>query len=144
MRIWRISEHADLSGRGGELYAARWNHAGDAIVYCADHPSTAMLEILVNADPEDLPGSYQLLEIELPDELEIETAKLAGDWQDDQSVSRRFWRAFQLERRAPVLCVPSVVMPRARNFLVNPRLEACARIVIVSATRFSIDPRFLR
>lgn len=66
MRIWRISEFADLSGRGGLAVAGRWNHRGTAIVYCSDHPATCMLEVLVNFEPADIPISYQLLEIETP------------------------------------------------------------------------------
>lgn len=144
MRIWRISEYADLTGRGGELFAARWNHAGDAIVYCADHPSTALLEIMVNSDPEDLPETYQLLEIEFPDDLPSESAVLPEGWGEDVSLTRDRWRVFVAADRAAALNVPSVVMPRARNVLVNPRHAASARIEIVSAARFSFDPRFRR
>lgn len=144
MRLWRISEHADLSGHGGELFAARWNHRGDAIVYCSDHPSTALLEILVNADPEDLPETYRLLEIDLPDDLGVETAEPEEGWRDDVSITREFWRGFAAQGRAPVLRVPSVVMPRAVNFLINPRHAASRLIAIASSDRFAFDPRFRR
>jgi RES domain-containing protein len=54
MRIWRISNFADLSGRGGMLIDGRWNRRGTPIVYCTDHPSTALLEILVHATRETM------------------------------------------------------------------------------------------
>ena len=68
MQVWRISAFADLSGRGGLTYAARWNHRGTPIVYASDHVSTALLEMLVHADLELLPDTYQLLEIVIPED----------------------------------------------------------------------------
>ncbi len=47
------------------------------VVYCADHPATALLEILVHVDAEDLPPAYQLLEIEVPDTHSYHRSRLA-------------------------------------------------------------------
>jgi RES domain-containing protein len=69
MFLWRISKFADLSGKGGELVSGRWHDKGHPIVYCADHPSTALLEMIVHMNPVNIPESYQLLKIECPDEL---------------------------------------------------------------------------
>ena len=63
-------------GLGGAYSASRWNHLGRRIVYCAEHPALAMLEMLVHFDLEDLPQTYQLLEIDVPDGLVAEPVDL--------------------------------------------------------------------
>ncbi|MEL6415993.1 MAG: RES family NAD+ phosphorylase, partial [Pseudomonadota bacterium] len=121
MNIWRISEYASLKGRGGELYEGRWNYQGDAIVYCCEHAAHSMLEILVNADPSLLPSSYQLLTIHVPDGVSREAAKLPKGWHQDRDETRAHWRSFWQQNRAALLRVPSVIMPHAYNWLINPK-----------------------
>lgn len=71
MNLWRISKFADLSGRGGLLAEGRWHHKGIPVVYCCDHPSTALLEVLVHMNRWRIPPSFQLLRIECPDDVTI-------------------------------------------------------------------------
>lgn len=71
MNLWRISKFADLSGRGGLLADGRWHRKGIPVVYCCDHPSTALLEILVHMNRWRIPPSFQLLRIECPDDVTI-------------------------------------------------------------------------
>ena len=75
MRIWRISNHADLTGIGGLKVAGRWHEKGRQVVYAADHPSTALLETLVHLeiDLEDVPENFQLIEIDVATALQIDT-----------------------------------------------------------------------
>tara|TARA_Y100000815_G_scaffold150594_2_gene136629 strand:+ start:126959 stop:127393 length:435 start_codon:yes stop_codon:yes gene_type:complete len=141
--IWRISDHATLNGRGGEIASGRWNHSGTRIVYCTDHPSTAMLEILVNIDAEDLPDSYQLLEIEIPDTLAPVSPDLPDGWRDDQQLSRDAFERFCEAAESPIMTAPSVVMPHAFNHLINPRHPDAGSITIKNALRHPLDPRFL-
>lgn len=144
MRAWRISNHADLSGIGGKYAAGRWNHLGTGIVYCADHPALAMLEILVHLDPEDLPDSYRLIEIEIPDKVTVIKAELPERWAEDVTLTRDRFEAFRNEARAAVLSVPSVVMPHCRNLLINPQHPEHDNIAIVSSDRHLLDARFRR
>ncbi|MEO1141545.1 MAG: RES family NAD+ phosphorylase, partial [Pseudomonadota bacterium] len=76
MRIWRISNYAELSGQGGKNSAGRWNHLGRRIVYCSDHPSTCLLELLARFDPDIIPVTYQMLEISVPEKFDIGEVKL--------------------------------------------------------------------
>ena len=71
MRLWRISNHASLSGDGGLYASGRWHTRGRRVVYLADHPASALLEVMVHLeiDAEDLPTHYQLLGVEVPDGL---------------------------------------------------------------------------
>jgi len=71
MRLWRISKHGDLSGRGGLLVDGRWHRKGTQVVYCCDHPSTALLEILVHMDKSRIPADFQLLGLDCPEDLNV-------------------------------------------------------------------------
>ncbi|WP_244609078.1 RES family NAD+ phosphorylase [Bradyrhizobium sp. SUTN9-2] len=79
MRIWRISNFDDLSGIGGLKADGRWHDRGRHVVYAADHPASALLEVMVHLeiDVEDLPTSYQLLRIDVPDNLAVEKVSLS-------------------------------------------------------------------
>ncbi|HMQ58602.1 MAG TPA: RES family NAD+ phosphorylase [Rhizobiaceae bacterium] len=143
MRLWRISNHADLNGRGGELAAGRWNDKGQRIVYCSDHLSTAMLEILVHVDREDIPDSYQLLEISVPDNVKPVTIEPPAGWRDNPAITRAIWTRHVGESAGAVFAVPSAIMPFATNYLLDPAHRDHAKIVIVSATSHFIDRRFL-
>lgn len=91
MEIWRISNYADLSGIGGVRAAGRWHSQGRRIVYLADHPSSALLEMLVHMDRDLIPPTYQLLRIDIPPDMKIEVvtaSDLAGNWRTDTMTSR--------------------------------------------------------
>jgi len=144
MRIWRISNYADLSGRGGTLVDGRWHRKGIPVVYCTDHPSTALLEILVHATLSTIPDTYQLIEIDVPDDVAVADADLPENWRDDQGATREIGTAFLDRREAALLRVPSVVMPKAENLLLNPLHETARRIAIAATYRYPFDSRLLR
>lgn len=143
MHVWRISGYADLEGKGGLNFASRWNHVGQTIVYTADHPSTALLEILVNADLEDLPENYQLLKILIPDTTSIKIADLKTDWQNDNQYTRDFWSNFCANESEAILKVPSVITPYTFNYLINPSKVGEYNIQIEKTEIHSHDRRFL-
>ncbi len=144
MRAWRISNHADLSGLGGKYKAGRWNRLGTPIVYCADHPALAMLEMLVHFDPQELPDNYRLLEIAIPDGIEAAEPELADGWRDDEVVTRNAFESFRRSARSPVLRVPSIIVPNCSNLLLNPEHQGIAEIRVVSVETHPLDTRFLR
>ena len=61
MVLWRISNYADLLGIGGMTASARWHTAGQSIVYLAETPSAALLEVFVHleTDEDHRPDAYQ-------------------------------------------------------------------------------------
>jgi RES domain-containing protein len=144
MRLWRISGYADLSGRGGVVSAGRWNFRDTPMVYCADHPATALLEILVHVDAEDLPSDYQLLEIGVPDTTAIFVPDLPRDWKGDIAFTRRIGTDFIAANTHAAMQVPCAIVPFARNYLLNPASLMREGIGIVGATKHPIDARLLR
>jgi len=104
MRIWRISNHADLSGMGGLRAGGRWHHRGRPVVYCAENPAAALLEILVHmgaVHPDNLPDTYQLLEIEAGDavsRIHLDLAMFPNDWLLHPTATRTIGSQWLAER----------------------------------------------
>jgi RES domain-containing protein len=146
MNVWRVSNHADLSGQGGMLAAARWHLAGTPVVYCADHPATALLEKLVHIDLEDMPRGYTLLTIDVPDmpAHRIEVADLAGGWMTDLNATQSIGTNVLKRAEHLLVWVPSVLVSHAWNALLNPRHADAARCAVVEVIADLFDPRLIR
>ncbi|MDX8506157.1 RES family NAD+ phosphorylase [Mesorhizobium captivum] len=143
MQLWRISGYADLAGVGGLVSDGRWHVLGTPIVYCADHPATALVEILVHVDAEDLPQTYQLLEIEVPDGIDILSPDLADDWKNDMATTQRLGTDFVVAATHSVMEVPCAIVPFTKNYLLSPDLVTRDGIWIVSVTTHPVDTRLL-
>jgi RES domain-containing protein len=148
MRLWRISNYADLSGEGGRRVAARWHERGRPTVYLAEHPALALLETLVHLDidPDELPSHYQLLTVEAPDGVAVEELSEAElgriiDWRHAPQETRTLTRAWFGERRTALLRVPSAIVPKAFNYLLNPLHPDAARISVVARQTAQFDAR---
>lgn len=148
MRLWRISQHADLSGEGGLRAAGRWHSKGRRVVYLSDHPASALLEVLVHleVDVEDLPTHYQLLTIEAPDGIMISSAdedSMDSGWRDDIAATRAFGDEWLRDGASALLRVPSAIVPASDNYLLNPAHADAARLLIVSAMQAPFDRRLV-
>lgn len=140
MLAWRLCRrpHADLSGEGARLYGGRWNSPGRPVVYLAEHPALAALEVRVHLDLplELLPDDYVLMAVAVPDAVigeisEIVETLSAGD-------------AWLQQSRTAALRVPSVLMPHAWNILVNPRHRDAGEVRVERLEPFRFDPRLWR
>lgn len=137
MRLWRVARaaFADLSGEGARLYGGRWNSPGRPVVYAAENPALAILEVRVHLDlaPELIPDDYVLIEIEtgaasISENGMAEEPRALGDaWLD--------------AGEAALLKVPSFTAPRSANVLINPRHRDAASIVVVGTQPFDFDRR---
>lgn len=149
MILWRISNYADLSGAGGLIHPGRWHSRGRPVVYLAESAAGALLEVLVHVEakhPAELPRDYRLVEIAVPDEvsiedIETESAMLPDGWQSDRSATRRLGDRWLASASALLLRVPSVVVGRTYNLLINPLHAQAARCTIVSVVRYPFDQR---
>ncbi len=148
LELWRISNHKTLDGMGGMRYAARWHSAGRRIVYLAESPAGAMLEVLVHLELEedDLPQGYTLLQIEAPAGLKIEKLRTPGGsgWTQDDRITRKLGDAWLACQSSALACVPSAILPNTSNYLLNPVHPDAKRIKIKGATKQRFDVRLLR
>lgn len=149
MRLWRSSDHADLSWRGGLQVCGRWHSHGRRIVYLSDHPASALLEVLVHleVDPEDLPASYQLLAVDIPDKVEFDRIaedELVRDWREDAALTRSLGDHWLQVKRTLLLQVPSAIVPVSVNWLFNPAHADASSARIVKTFRAAFDSRLFR
>jgi RES domain-containing protein len=144
--LWRISNHSSLDGAGGLRAPGRWHTRGSPIVYCAPNPAAALLEVLVHAeiDAGDIPVAFRYLEIEAPDDIELEPTDVRGigpDWQKHISRTRRIGDEWLRSGLTALLRVPSVVVPATWNVLVNPRHPESRKLKIVQIHEHRLDER---
>jgi RES domain-containing protein len=152
MRLWRVSNYASLSGEGGLRAAGRWNARGQRVVYLAEHPALAVLEMIVHlrVDQDDPPVDYRLLTVDGPDDLLVDELRQADldarspEWRNDESICRSVAASFFELRAAPLLRVPSVLVPQAFNYVLNPEHSDGARLSIVGDERFPLNRRLIR
>jgi RES domain-containing protein len=148
MRLWRISNHAGLSGDGGLHASGRWHSRGRRVVYLADHPASALVEVMVHLeiDTEDLPSHYQLLGVEVPDDAATTALgeyELPEGWRQQIPITRARGDDWLRAGTSALLRVPSPIVPEATNYLLNPAHPDAARIGIASALRAAFDPRLM-
>jgi len=146
--LWRISNHLSLAGDGALRTPGRWHTRGRRVVYCAESPAAALLEILVHfeIDIQDLPVRYRLLKIQVPDDVHVECVsadQLPADWPAKTEVTRALGDDWLTRDSAALLTVPSAIVPETFNVLLNPAHPDARRIVIVQAGEHAIDPRLL-
>jgi RES domain-containing protein len=122
MLLWRISPFLDLNGQGGLMYSARWHFAGVPVVYLAESPAGALLEICANTTVDDVPPSFTLLKIAGPDlpVEEISLARLPEGWTSAPEVTRQIGADWLKSYRSALLQVPSALVPETANYLLNP------------------------
>lgn len=151
MRVFRVttaSHAADaFSGEGARLFGGRWNPKGWPLVYTAATRSLALLEMLAQDQP--LHARYAFIPAELPKPLRVarlERAQLPPDWRRPAARTRlqQIGRDWLAGGEAPVLAVPSAVLPQEENFLLNPRHADIARIRIGAVEALDTDSRLLR
>jgi RES domain-containing protein len=138
MRLWRVARaaFADLSGEGARLYGGRWNTPGRPVVYTAENPALAILEVRVHLDlsPELIPDDYVLIEIETG------TASISEgkpEVQEPQALGDDWLSAGE----TGLLKVPSFIAPRSANVLINPLHRDAAVIEVVGTQPFDFDRR---
>jgi RES domain-containing protein len=149
IRAWRLSKAryaGDLTGQGAARDGQRWNQSGQRAVYLGLTPEITVLEVLVHlngvliaplvlsayevpagsgliseAEPEALPAGWNAIPHGQA------SAVFGGDWLRDGG---------QLG-----LLLPSVVVPQARNLLLNPLHPAMPKVALVHQEPFQLDER---
>jgi RES domain-containing protein len=146
MELWRTSNYADLSGRGGLQAAGRWHTRGKRIVYLADHPASALLEMLVHMDRDLIPATYRLLRVVVSETVAIDRVGndvLASDWRTQPALTRQIGDEWLDRSSTALLQVPSVIVPLGKNFLLNPAHPDAAKVAIADVVNAPLDPRLL-
>jgi RES domain-containing protein len=89
-------------------------------------------------------GNLSAIEIDIPDDIAVLEESLQGNWQEDLKYTQAVGTDFVSNNQYAVLKVPSVVMPKAANYLLNTGHFGSARIAIIASYRYPFDSRLLR
>ncbi len=148
MKLWRISNYADLKGIGGIKTPGRWHNKGIPVVYLSESPSLAMLETLAHfeLDINEVPDNYQLLEVEFSGKQGIRLLSddsLIEGWRQNDEYTRAIGDEWLSSMQSTLLRVPSVIVPYSYNYLFNPRHELAKTAKILSCKAHPFDHRLL-
>lgn len=147
MRCYRIVKPAyaatALTGEGARRYGGRWNPPGWRCVYTGGSRALAILELLVHLSPETRDLAFQLLELEMPDDLIAPHRSAPTGWNRHPAgeESQSHGLEWLQKNRFPVFAVPSVIVPQEMNYLLNPASRGFEEIRVIGESRFQLDLR---
>lgn len=147
LRLVRVckARYPAFDGTGAALHGGRWNSPGAPIVYAATSYAGALLEILVHAGTDDLPGPHHAVTIDVPADVVVERVRpetLAGWGDANERVARAAGDRWRAAGRSAVLLVPSVVAaPHDWNAIISPLHPDTSRLVVSEPTPVLWDPR---
>jgi RES domain-containing protein len=146
VRLYRIAPEPvleDYRGLGASYRdGARWNRAGQPVVYFALSAATALLE-LANylPSPRLIPAGFRLGIYEVPDRLPLHTLpddRLPPDWAafPYPTSTQTIGGDWLLTGKAFGLLVPSAAVPEGleKIAVVNPGHPACAKVRLLRST----------
>lgn len=149
MLVYRIgsSRFPGNDGIGSSLYGGRWNRKGTSVLYTAASRALCALEILANAD--ELANDYIVTAITIPEATPIKTLGVADvpdgwDAGEPTKATRDIGTNWAKSVTTAVLAVPSAVIPREWNYLLNPVHPAFATFHFSEPEPFYFDDRLGR
>lgn len=149
MKVYRISKNKylnDLSGEGARLFGGRWNKKGFPMLYTSESLALSVLELLVHLDSQFVKGGFSYMELEIPEEIDIEIvnpAILNQNWRQHPPLSflQDYGTQWLRTQEALVLKVPSAVLPTSSNYLINPKHPDIDKIKIIAVGDLNLDSR---
>jgi RES domain-containing protein len=149
---WRIvkSKHTStaFSGEGARREGGRWNSVGIPVVYLAESVSLAVLEMLVHLEGDELLKHYRVIPASFPRSLvkELDPKELSANWKKNPAPisTQRLGDQWIASRASVVLKVPSIIVARESNYLLNPHHPQFKRVHIGRPESFRFDQRLKR
>jgi RES domain-containing protein len=118
------------------------------MIYTSESLSLATLEILVNLDSPDTLDQYLSIPVEFDEKMckGLEFDALPENWASDPPPpgAQQTGSNWAAARESVILVVPSAVVRREHNFLLNPEHPDFSQVRIGSPFEFGLDPRLVR
>ncbi len=145
MLVFRICKNKyasklEASGKGN-----RWNTEGKFVIYSAGSLSLACLENVVHTSGEILYNNdYSNLYIHVSEAIEIITVSLQDlpdNWRNEnqRSLTQKKGDAWYNEKLSLLLQIPSAIIPREINYLINTKHPDFSKIFIEKTEPFLFD-----
>lgn len=150
MLVFRISQTKFANALVAPGFEGRWNSEGKSIIYAAGSASLSCLEVLAHKSGAALnSGKFAMAVIEIPDNILIDEVKLYqlqalnAEWFKvlHYPITQKIGNHWLLENENCVLKVPSAIVDREYNYLLNPKHSDFSKIKILDVTPFSFDNR---
>lgn len=133
----------DLSGQGASIYGGRWNPIGTKALYTSQYISLCILEMLVRTDKKINPPRYQLVTLEFPKRniATIQPSQIKPGWKQYIEYTQSIGEDFLKKNKSLTLQVPSAIVERENNYLINPLHKDFNRVKIISIEALGLDKR---
>ena len=150
MLVYRISQTKFAGSLVAPGFAGRWNSEGEGMIYAAGSASLSCLEVLAHKSGAALnSGKFSMAVIEISDDVQIEeivlnqlqTLNTAWFKVLHYPITQRIGNQWLLESKTLVLKVPSAIVDREYNYLLNLKHPDFLKIKILDVTPFSFDNR---
>lgn len=151
--IWRIATDTpdyvadDRTGAGAKAGGGRWNRPGTPMLYCAESIALACLETVVHLNLSALPLNRYLVAIDVPRVVwdaatVLRPATMIGwDALPHGKISLDAGDGWVAEHASLLCCVPSVIVPREHNVLINPRHRDAELLTFRKLEKWAYDTR---
>jgi RES domain-containing protein len=148
---WRITpvkyQDAAFSGEGAKEYGGRFNSVGTPVVYTSESRSLATLKLLTKINSRSRAKGRVCLAVRF-DEAQVLVRNeddLPEGWgaRPYGPASQEIGDAWIRSQASLVLRVPSIVVPREHNYLINPRHPDASDLEIGEPEPLGLDPRIL-
>ena len=152
MEVYRIAmtrySH-DLAGIGARLYGGRWNQKGTAMIYTSKSRALAALEFLVHLPLSLAPSGLKIVTLQIPDKAaidEIPLSDLPASWRSHPAPPQLadLGSAWVKTNKTLLLHVPSVIIEKEFNILINPGHPDIKLVTIGKIEDFKFDDRLLK
>ena len=142
----RYAESA-FSGEGVARQDGRWHRRGIRLTYASDTPAGALLEVIAHTEASSqLEHDCVLFEVRFdpgehlltvrPDVLPVNWRAIP--WPNSTQEIGTFWHR---EQASTILEVPSAVVPRQHNYLINTEHPRFEELQVQEPVPFEIDTR---
>jgi RES domain-containing protein len=148
MRLWRISSHPGLTGLGGHHTDGRWHTMPRSVLYTAEHPALAMVEVMAHMrlSLTNIPITLKLIAIEIADGAILSPGpELPDGWQANEPTSQAVGNGWLDSGAGLLLPLPSALLHSSTNYLINAAdPQASTHLSEADVRPFWFDRRYLR
>ncbi|MBK0382459.1 RES family NAD+ phosphorylase [Pedobacter sp. SD-b] len=150
MKVYRISQTKFSKSLVASGFAGRWNSEGEGMIYTGGSASLSCLEVLAHKSGSALSsGKFSISVIDIPDSISIdeielkELQRLSTDWfiVSHYPITQKLGNKWISDMNSAVLKVPSAIVDREYNYLLNPLHPKFAKIKVMDVVPFNFDTR---
>lgn len=138
MIVYRICQtyppdHDPIDGEGAAKYGGRWNSIGVRMIYTASSIALARSELTRHINLEDVPKTYRVYEINIPNQEYLEASPLPTDWDSnlEDDATKTMGDHYFADHSLLAIKVPSVCDPHSYNYLLNPDCDQYHLVKVV-------------